>query len=74
MAEKTAAKKTARRGSQRRRRITTGTDARYVRRTAAGRFKESDDIGRSQRTDRATNAKRTVKAGYGDQGNRPRTR
>ena len=43
-------------------------DARYVRRTAAGRFKESDDVGRSQRRDRQQKAKKTVKSGEGDRG------
>ena len=54
--------------SQKRERINTGTDARLVKRTATGRFKESDDAGRAQKADRAKKAKRTVKAGYGDQG------
>ena len=54
--------------TQKRERINTGTDARLVKRTATGRFKESDDAGRAQKADRATKAKRTVKAGYGDQG------
>jgi hypothetical protein len=52
----------------RRERINTGTDVRYVKRRADGTFKESDDVARSQRTDRAKKAKRSVKAGYGDQG------
>jgi hypothetical protein len=60
-----AKKKTS---SQKRERINTGTDARLVKRTATGRFKESDDAGRAQKADRPKKAKRTVKAGYGDQG------
>jgi hypothetical protein len=59
-------------GSQKRERINTGTDVRYVKRTRTGQFKESDDVGRSQRADRAKKAKRTVKSRYGDQGDRPR--
>jgi hypothetical protein len=79
MAKKTAtrkppAKKTAKRGSQKRARINTGTDARYVKRTAGGRFKESDDVGRSQKADRARKAKTTVKPGYGDQGDQRKKR
>ena len=54
--------------TQKRERINTGTDARLVKRTATGRFKDSDDVGRAQKADRAKKAKRTVKAGYGDQG------
>jgi hypothetical protein len=46
----------------------TGTDKRYVRRTAQGQFKESDDVGRSLSTDRPRKAKTTAKKGYGDHG------
>ena len=67
---KSAAKKT--RSSQKRERINTGTDVRYVKRTRTGQFKESDDVGGSQRADRARKAKRAVKPGYGDQGDQPR--
>jgi hypothetical protein len=45
----------------------------YAKRTARGRFKEMDDIGRSQKTDKRRKAKKTVRSGYGDQGDkRPR--
>ena len=54
--------------TQKRERINTGTDARLVKRTASGRFKESDDVGRAQKVDRAKAARKTVKPGYGDQG------
>jgi len=73
-AKKSSAKSSSTRSSQKRERINTGTDARYVKRTASGRFKESDDVGRSQKADRARAAKRTVKAGYGDQGDRRKKR
>jgi hypothetical protein len=43
-------------------------DARYIRRDAKGRIKESDDVGRSLKQDRARKAKTTVKSGYGDKG------
>jgi len=36
--------------------IETGTDKRFVRRDADGRFKESDDVGRSLSQDRRTDA------------------
>jgi len=45
-------------------------DKRYVRRGARGRFKESDDVGRSLASDRRTKAKRKVKKGQGDRGDR----
>ena len=54
--------------TQKRERINTGPDARLVKRTTTGRFKESDDVGRAQKADRAKKAKKTVKSGYGDQG------
>lgn len=47
-------------------------DARYIRRSKTGKFKESDDVGRSQRRDRQQKAKRTVKPGYGDRGDQKR--
>jgi len=50
--------------------IDTGTDKRYVRRDGEGRFKESDDVGRSLATDRRTKAKTEVKSGQGDRGDR----
>ena len=48
--------------------ISPNGDARYVRRDQNGRFKESDDVGRSQTQDRAKDAKTTVKSGQGDRG------
>ena len=44
----------------------------YAKRTTAGRFKELDEKGRSLTADRRTKAKTTVKAGYGDRGDRAR--
>jgi len=43
-------------------------DSRYVRRDDQGRFKESDDVGRSLKQDRARDAENTVKPGQGDRG------
>jgi hypothetical protein len=45
-------------------------DTRYVRRDAAGKFHESDDAGRSQANDRKKKAKRAVRSGQGDRGDR----
>ena len=51
-----------------RERIDTGTDVRYVRRDEKGRFKESDDVGRSLAADRRRQATKVVKGGQGDRG------
>jgi hypothetical protein len=40
----------------------------YAKRSASGRFKEMDDVGRSQASDRPRKAKKRVRSGYGDQG------
>jgi hypothetical protein len=45
-------------------------DARFVRRGAAGKFKESDDMGKSLKTDRRTKSKTKAKSGQGDRGDR----
>jgi len=45
-------------------------DSRYVRRDKAGRISESDDQGRSLARDTRTKAKRQVKSGEGDRGDR----
>lgn len=54
--------------------INTGTDKRYVRRDAAGRFKEVADVGRSLSADRRRKAKTASKPGQGDKGDRKRSR
>jgi len=51
--------------------IDTGTDKRFVRREA-GRFKESDDVGKSLASDRRVKAKTKVQSGQGDKGDRRR--
>ena len=43
-----------------------------AKRTARGRFKEMEDVGRSQKADKPRKAKRTVSSGYGDQGDERR--
>jgi hypothetical protein len=50
--------------------ITTGSDKRYVRRGAQGRFSESDDVGRSLAQDRPRKALTKAKKGQGDRGDR----
>lgn len=63
---------TKKRSSQKRELIDTGTDKRYLKRDAEGRFKESVDVGRSLTADRRGKAKAKVKSGYGDQGDQPK--
>jgi hypothetical protein len=68
---KTAGQKTAKRkGPAKRELISPQGDARYIRRNAKGRIKESDDGGRPLNADRRTKAQRTVKSGQGDKGDR----
>ena len=57
-------------GSSKRELIDTGTDKRYVRRDSNGRFKESDDVGRSLAADQRQKAKTETKSGQGDRGDR----
>ncbi len=52
--------------------IDTGTDKRYVRRDEDGRFKESDDVGRSLSQDVKRPAKAVVQPGQGDKGDQRR--
>ena len=65
-----AKKSTGRKRAAKRELINTGTDKRYVRRGASGRFKESDDVGRSLAADRRRKAKTKAKRGQGDKGDR----
>lgn len=50
--------------------IDTGTDKRFVRRDKQGRFKESDDVGRSLAADRRQKAGTRSRKGEGDRGDR----
>ena len=50
--------------------IDTGTDKRYVRRDKTGQFSESDDVGRSLKTDIRRKAQNKAKKGEGDKGDR----
>jgi hypothetical protein len=45
-------------------------DKRYVRRGATGRFKESDDVGKSLARDRRRKARTIARHGEGDRGDR----
>jgi hypothetical protein len=73
MAKKTTKgtkKKAARKKAAKRTLLDTGSDKRFVRRGGAGRFKESDDVGKSLTRDRRKKAKTRVKSGQGDKGDR----
>ena len=50
--------------------IDIGADKRYVRRDEKGKFKESDDVGRSLSQDQKRNAQNKTKSGEGDRGDR----
>jgi hypothetical protein len=52
--------------------INTDTDKRFVRRDEEGRFKESDDVGRSLARDLKQAAQTKVPAGQGDRGDQKR--
>jgi len=70
MAKRKGAAKRTRKSASKRELIDTGKDKRFVRRGAKGQFKESDDVGRSLKRDRQQKAKRKVKSGQGDRGDR----
>lgn len=53
-----------------RERIDTGTDKRYVRRDARGRFQQSDDVGRSHAQDQQRDAQNAAPKSQGDRGDR----
>jgi hypothetical protein len=59
-------------GDSKRELIDTGTDKRYMRRDDEGKFKESDDQGRSLGQDVRQEAKTKVKPGEGDRGDQER--
>ena len=63
-------KKTAGRKAARRKPIKSNIDEPFVRRGARGKFKESDDVGKSLPADRRKKAKTKVKSGQGDKGDR----
>jgi hypothetical protein len=52
--------------------VNTGTDKRYVRRDAQGRFTNSqDDVGKSSAADQRQHSSTPAKRGQGDKGDRP---
>ncbi len=53
--------------------IAPNGDKRLVRRDEDGKFKESDDLGRSLSQDVRKSAKTTVKSGQGDRGDQKRS-
>ena len=65
-----AAKKAPARKAAKRELIDTGSDKRFVRRGAAGQFKESDDVGKAAASDQRMKAKTKAKRGQGDKGDR----
>jgi hypothetical protein len=65
-----AKRKAVKRKAAKRERLDTGSDKRFVRRGARGRFKESDDVGRAAKSDRRTKARKKVRSGQGDRGDR----
>ena len=68
--KKTAKKPAGRKKAAKRELINTGTDKRYVRRGAAGKFKESGDVGKSLTADCRNKPKTKVQSGQGDKGDR----
>ena len=69
----TTRKTTSRKSSAKRTAVSNRAGSFYAKRKSTGRFKEMDEKGRSLKTDRRRAAKKTVKSGYGDQGDRRRT-
>ena len=67
------AKRAAKNTGAKRELIAPRGDKRYIRRDAAGRIKESDDVSRSLSQDRRTKAKGAAKPGQGDRGDRKPT-
>ena len=59
-----------RNGQTKRELISPRGDKRFIRRDAAGRIKESDDVSRSLSQDRRKKAKKAAKSGQGDRGDR----
>ena len=50
--------------------IDTTKDKRYMRRDENGRFKESEDVGRSSAQDQRRDAEHDTRKGQGDRGDR----
>ena len=52
--------------------VRRGKASAYAKRTSAGRFREMDDAGRSQKVDKPRKARTKVRSGFGDQGDKSR--
>jgi len=70
MAKKAKQAKKAKRSTEKRERLKSKSASFFAKRTTKGRFKDLDEIGRSQRSDRKKKAKTKTKSGYGDKGDR----
>ena len=72
MAKKAKARKSAKkkRSTGKRDLVKAKRATMFAKRTTKGRFKEMDEVGRSQKTDRRKKAKKRTKSGYGDRGDR----
>ena len=71
-ARKKARLGTTKRSASRRDTVRAKNATLYAKRTTRGRFKEMDEKSRALKVDRRTKARRTVRSGYGDQGDRRR--
>jgi hypothetical protein len=74
MAKKAKSRKSAKKKATRakgRRDLVKGKSATmYAKRSRKGKFREMDEVGKSQKADRRTKAKRRTKSGFGDRGDR----
>ena len=70
MAKRAVTKAAKRKPAAKRELIAPRGDKRYIRRGAAGRIKESDDVSRSLSQDRRRRAKKAAKPGQRDRGDR----
>ena len=68
--KKSAKKPAAKKRAAKRKLISPRGDKRFIRRDAAGRIKESDDVSRSLSQDRRRKAKTAANPGQGDRGDR----
>ena len=68
--KKSAKKPAAKKRAAKRELISPRGDKRFIRRDAAGRIKESDDVSRSLSQDRRKKAKKAARSGQGDRGDR----
>lgn len=69
---KSTKKSAAKKSTSKRTLIAPKGDKRFIRRDEKGRFKESDDVGKSLSKDVKQTAKTKIKAGQGDKGDQPK--